>query len=53
MNVINTHSMSPADHHDDQDRETECKKSGLDSSEVQRIMNARSSHDWVVKEVRL
>lgn len=27
------------------------KKRRLDSSEVQRILNAKSSHDWVVKEV--
>ena len=40
-------SLSPA---------TECspgevKKQHLDSAEFQRILNAKSSHDWVVKEV--
>ena len=29
------------------------KKRTLDSSEVQRILNAKSSHDWAVKEVRM
>lgn len=29
----------------------EVKKQHLDSAEFQRILNAKSSHDWVVKEV--
>ena len=29
----------------------ETKKSRLDSAEFQRILKAKSSHDWIVKEV--
>ena len=31
----------------------EVKKQRLDSAEFQRILNAKSSHDWVVKEVSM
>jgi hypothetical protein len=29
----------------------EAKKNCLDSAEFQRILKAKSSHDWIVKEV--
>lgn len=35
----------------EEDSPGEAKKNHLDSAEFQRILKAKSSHDWIVKEV--
>ena len=56
MNMISTSisvslslSLSPAK----EDSPGDVKKQRLDSAEFQRILKAKSSHDWIVKEVSM